>query len=336
VAARVDSVLARPVHVKGMELRVAASVGIALSGVDGDTTEALMRSADMAMYSAKRQGGGTGAHEAFTPAMEAIARARLALETDLRFALERGQLGLVYQPVLDMRTGRLRGFEALLRWESPVHGSVPPDTFIPLAEETGLIVPIGEWVLREATAQVARWRADGWHDGLALSVNVSARQLTAPTFHRCVEDALRQSGMRPAGLVLEITESALAGTDALAALTALKDLGVRLALDDFGTGYSSLSYLARLPIDVIKIDKCFTDDVPGGVNEALTHAVFALAERLGLTTVVEGVEQTAQVAPLLAMGARYGQGYLFDRPLSPVAATALIGTANSAMSAPLR
>jgi diguanylate cyclase len=327
VAARIRTELDAPIRVHGMDLRVGASVGIAVAGVDGDTTEGLLRSADMAMYAAKREGGGTGAHQVVTPAMEETARTRLAMETDLRYALERKELSLVYQPVLNMRTGRLRGFEALLRWHSPVYGSVSPATFIPLAEETGLIMPIGEWVLREATAQVARWKAAGWHDGLALSVNVSTCQLRASNFPAQVRGALRSSGIRPASLVLELTESALAGDEATGALIALKGLGVNLALDDFGTGYSSLSYLGRLPIDVIKIDKCFTDHVPGGANEPLTAAVFALADRLGVRTVVEGVELDSQVGPLLAMGAQYGQGYLWDRPLVPEAAAALIANA---------
>jgi len=310
--------------IEGLELHVTPNVGIATSGPDGGSSGALLRAAALAAEAAQDDHDVRGSRQRFVPSMADAAVARLAAEIDLRAAVERGEFVLYYQPIVTIADGRLHGFEALVRWQSPTRGLVPPAEFIPLAEETGLIELIGAWVLREATEQVARWGTAGWHDGLSMSVNMAAAQLSAPGVVGQVRTALTRSGMRPGGLILEITESALVDRAAPAVLAQLKELGVRLALDDFGTGYSSLSYLARLPINIIKVDKSFIDDVPDGPNAAVTDAVMAMAHALNVQTVAEGIEHLHQVAELHAMGCDLGQGYLFNRPLPAAQAEAML------------
>jgi diguanylate cyclase (GGDEF)-like protein/PAS domain S-box-containing protein len=310
VASRITVAMAAPFQLDGHEVRVGASIGIARAHGD-DTAEELLRNADLAMYRAKASG--KGRYEAFDPAMHAALVERLELESDLRHALERGEIALAYQPVMDLTTGQLAGAEALARWYHPVRGLIPPARFVPLAEQTGLIGPIGRWALVEACHQAMRWSGSA-----TIAVNVSGRQLEDHGFIFDVADALERSGLVPERLVLEITESVLMRDPqaALERLGALRILGVRIAIDDFGTGYSSLAYLQRFPVNVLKIDKAFVAgvDEPGGA--ALARAIVALGNALGLRTVAEGAETPEHAETLRALGCRYAQGYLFGRPMS--------------------
>ena len=320
VVDRITASLARPVSLGHRELMVGASLGVAHAR-DARNADELLRNADVAMYHAKT--AGKGRHAEFDHAMHAAAVARLELAGDLRHAVDRGELRLTYQPVVELTTGRIVGAEALLRWNRPGHGAVAPLAFIPVAEETGLIVPIGRWVLREACAQLARWRAtlpDA--ESLTMNVNVSARQLEQRAFVEEVRSALEDTGLPASKLALEITESVLVqhGDATLATLHALKSLGITLAIDDFGTGYSSLGYLQRFPVDVLKIDRAFVDGVTrGGSNAALARTIVALGDALGLRAVAEGVEQVGQQEALASLGCQLGQGYLFARPLEVAA-----------------
>ena len=314
---RITGVLKRPVVLQTREVVVSASLGVAFAR-DAKNADELLRNADVAMYQAKA--AGKGRHAEFDHAMHAAAVARLELAADLRFAVERNELRLLYQPVVELATGAVVGAEALLRWERPGHGVITPLAFVPLAEETGLIVPVGRWVLRVACAQLARWRASlPGSDALSMNVNVSGRQLAEDGFVDEVRAAIRDTGV-PAELVtLEITESVLVdhASDILTVLHELRAVGVRLAIDDFGTGYSSLGYLQKFPIDVLKIDRSFVNGVTrGGSEAALTRTIVALCAALGLDAVAEGIEQAAQQDALAALGCRRGQGYLFARPLS--------------------
>jgi EAL domain-containing protein (putative c-di-GMP-specific phosphodiesterase class I) len=271
------------------------------------------------MYRAKKAGGG---HELFVPEMYQALRERLSLEEELRHAVARDELRLVYQPILDLADQRIVGAEALLRWQHPERGLVSPATFIPVAEETGLIVPIGRWVLRQACREAAAWPRAAGADPTSLTVNISGRQLLDDALLDDIAAALRESGLDPHRLVLEITESvAMQGSaQNLERLHALKSLGVRLAIDDFGTGYSSLSYLQQFPIDVLKIDKAFIDGVARGLKDAaLARTIIALGETLALRTIAEGIETSEQHARLHEFGCALGQGYLFARPMAPAA-----------------
>ena len=320
VADRITNALRAPVPV-GTELlpreaRVGVSIGIAFA--DGPLDAAtLLRNADAAMYRAK--GEGKGRYVVFDPQLVAAAEEQLDLEHGIALAMERGELSLVYQPIVHLATGAVTSVEALLRWTHPTRGSISPSRFIPLAEASGVILELGQWALETACRAAASWplRANGQATG--VSVNVSWRQLLHPMLLAEVEAALAVSGLRPERLTLEITESVLMqDTDAaLRVLHALKNFGVRLAVDDFGTGYSSLRYLQQFPIDVLKIDKSFVDNVAGGVQDAaLARMIIVLGESLGLDLVAEGVERVVQRDLLLAMGCDFGQGYLFSEPLS--------------------
>ncbi len=311
---RLVNAVAGSLPIGGEEVFVTASLGIAVGGED-DTAEALLRDADAAMYSAKERG--RGRVELFDAEARIRAESRLVAEAALRRALERQEFVVLYQPIVSVGDGRIVGAEALVRWDVPGHDRVSPTDFIPLAEETGLIVPLGQWVLDEACDQLRRWK-DAGLDLASLSVNVSARQLSAGDFSAAVSHALRRNDLSPSALSFEITESVLMEDVefSIESLVGLKALGVRLAVDDFGTGYSSLAYLKRLPLDSLKVDRAFVDGLGTDPNDsAIVAAIVAMAGALGLSVTAEGVETERQRDELRLLGCRYAQGYLFARPL---------------------
>jgi diguanylate cyclase (GGDEF)-like protein len=325
VAQRVLDTLQAPFVLSGREVFVNASIGIAVGSVQQDANE-LLRDADAAMYVAKTNG--KGRFETFAPAMHDAVMERLTLQVELQRAVEQQEFIIQYQPIVDLDSGRITGVEALVRWQHPVRGQMPPARFIPLAEQTGLIVPIGRWVLQQACQQARRWHTQHpTTPPLGVSVNLSARQLQQPGLVSDVAAALASSGLDPASLTLEITESVLVhDTEAtITVLSNLKTLGVRLAIDDFGTGYSSLSYLQRFPVDILKIDKSFIDGVANGAEAStVARAITKLGHSLGLETVAEGIEEPEQQAAISAMGCHQGQGYHFARPLDADAITQLL------------
>jgi diguanylate cyclase (GGDEF)-like protein/PAS domain S-box-containing protein len=323
VAQKLLDVFRQPFEIAGRLLHVTASLGVTLYPFDDHDPQRLLRNADVAMYRAKE--GGRNAAQFYTSEMTVKAAEQLALESELRQALERQEFVLHYQPIAGCRDGRVISVEALLRWNSPTRGWVSPAEFIPLAEDTGLIVPIGEWVLRNACAQLARWRALGF-TGLVVSVNLSARQLRHQDFARIVEQAMHAAALPAGALEFEITESVLAQEQlALTILRELSGLGVELAIDDFGTGYSSLSYLKRFPIDRLKIDRSFVRDIPADADDmAIAQAIIAMAHSLGLRVVAEGVETREQLAFLHAQACDAMQGYYFCKPLPAEEITVLL------------
>ena len=316
IAVRVHAGLERPFDIQGHELFVHASVGIALAE-SGSTSEELMRNADTAMYAAKASGKGRS--EMFQATMHMEVRRRLQLSGDLRRALDNGELFVQYQPLVDLTSGRVLGAEALARWQHPKLGEVPPGDFIPVAEETGLIVPLGGWVLTEACAQARAWQDETGGEPIYVSVNVSPRQFRqAGTVVDQVRKATQASGIEPSLLVLEITESVLMqDREAVSReLSQLQDLGVRVAIDDFGTGYSALSYLRDFPIDMVKMDQSFVNDLSSGKgDQALVRSVVELGEALDMQIVAEGVERRDQLDSLSDMRCNIGQGYYFAHPL---------------------
>ena len=330
VADRIMHMLDEPFTLEGKEVFVRASVGIAVADANGEDGEeaakALLRNADVAMYMAKEKG--KARYQLFEPAMHDTALRRLELKADLQRALEHREFLLHYQPVVELETGRIAGVEALIRWDHPERGLVQPLDFIPLAEETGPVVPIGHWVLGEATRFAAELqRLFPTDPPLHMAVNLSARQLARPEIVDEVRAALERTGIRPEGLVLEITESMVMQDIELAIerLRRLKELGVKLAIDDFGTGYSSLNYVRRFPVDILKVDKSFIDEVSeGGEASALTAAVIELAGILNLTPVAEGIERPDQLERLLELNCDLGQGFLFAPPLPPEALRSLL------------
>ena len=315
IADRLAHVLKQPFELGGRQRFVSASFGLALAHQDA-TAEGLIRDADAAMYHAK--GHGKARLEVFDESLRTKALERLELEAGLRDALAQQQLELHYQPEIDLKTGALYGMEALLRWTHPIHGMVSPARFVPIAEQSGLIVPIGEWVLRTACIQAAEWR-DAGHTDFVMAVNLSPRQLSDPNLATVVANTLSDTGIPPSALCLEITESAIMEDPeaAHAVLQSLKALGVRLAIDDFGVGYSSLSHLKYLlPVDVIKIDKSFVDGITaGGDDRAIIAAIISLAHELGVQAIAEGVEDAQQVNALRSMDCHIAQGYHFSKPL---------------------
>ncbi|OHC63896.1 MAG: diguanylate cyclase [Rhodocyclales bacterium GWA2_65_20] len=312
-----------PFDKDGIELFVTASLGIALLPDDGIEPTALLMNAETAVTHAKKLGGNTLQY--YQRVMNAHSGERLAMEADLRHAIERDELFLEYQPCVDAATGSLVGVEALLRWRHPERGLIAPDHFIPVADESGIIVGIGEWVLQAACSQGRVWQEAGFD--IYVSVNVSAVQFAQPRTLEVVSRVLHETGLQPGNLQLEITESVLmhdAGS-AVGMLRALKNMGLRISVDDFGTGYSSLSYLKRFPIDVLKIDKSFVYDLPdAGEDAAITRAIIALARSLKLGTVAEGVETEAQARFLQAEGCDRFQGYFFGRPMDAKALEGLL------------
>jgi EAL domain-containing protein (putative c-di-GMP-specific phosphodiesterase class I) len=284
-----------------------------------------MRNADLAMYQAKATG--EGGYARYDPQMHSGLVERLQLEADLRRAVEAGELGLHYQPTIDLGSGLLIGFEALVRWSHPTRGLIAPSEFIPVAETTGLIRSIGQWVLAEACRQAVAWGADDPRRPLTMSVNVSGRQFDRADLPAIVRTVLAETGLPAERLCLEMTESVLMNDteENLAKLQQLKAIGVRLAIDDFGTGYSSLSYLRRFPVDTLKIDRSFVERVGEQTDDAtLARTIVNLGQSLGMATVAEGIEQYTQFLALRRMGCELGQGFYFDRPLPPADAARLI------------
>jgi diguanylate cyclase (GGDEF)-like protein len=325
VAERICDVLCQPIHLDSQEARsvsVTASVGVAFGQLG--SADDLLRDADFALYEAK--GAGKNRWVVFESSMQTAAQDRIELEMDLREALDAGQFFLLYQPTFDLESETITGLEALIRWRHPVRGVVSPDAFIPLAEQTGLIVPIGRWVLDTACHQAAAWRRQGYE--LGMSVNVSARQLDEPDFILDVAGALAVTEIDPATLTLEITETVLMRDPEISAprLAALKAVGVRIAIDDFGTGYSSLAYLRQFPVDALKIDRSFISAIAASSeSKALIHTLVQLGKVLGLETVGEGIEEQAQLRHLQNERCDSGQGFLFARPLTVEAVEDLLG-----------
>ena len=309
--------LATPIAAGGAEVFITASIGIACTTPHVTESTPLLSNADAAMYQAKKRGG--GGVEVFGEAMRVRVLDRMNTEHSLHRALERSELRLFYQPVVEVAGRTTMGAEALLRWEHPEHGLVGPNRFIPVAEESGLIIPIGAWVLHEACCAAALLAVGpARRPGGTVEVNLSARQIDHPDIVATIERILSETGLDPAGLTLKITESALMGDapSALRVLRALKNLGVTLAIDDFGTGYSSLSYLQRFPLDILKIDKSFVDELDQDAGGAeIVAAVVKLAHALGLEVVAEGVESERQLDCLQRLECDFAQGYLFSRPV---------------------
>jgi diguanylate cyclase (GGDEF)-like protein/PAS domain S-box-containing protein len=317
LAGRLSTAFRAPFNLGEREVFATASMGIAVGRSPDATPESLLRDADAAMYKAKERG--RARYEVFDEDMREQLLRRLDTEHAMPRALERNEFRILYQPIVSLETGTMTGVEALVRWEHPEHGLITPAEFVPIAEDNGLIVPLGSWVLRQAMEQAAGWQREyPSRCDLHVTVNLSARQLQDPGLPFAVATALDELSMDPAALTLEITESVLMSDRdvCLARLLDLKVLGVRLAIDDFGTGYSSLAYLQRFPLDVLKVDKAFVDGVAHGPEEAaLAAAIVRLGHSLHLLTVAEGVEQPEQVAHLRRLGCHEAQGYLFARPL---------------------
>ena len=327
VAERIHQELAAPLEVQGSELFISVSVGIALSSAGYECPEDMLRDADTAMYRAKM--GGRARHQVFTGEMHQRAVSSLRLETDLRRAVERREIVPFYQPVVDLDTGTVVGFEALARWRHPSQGTLLPDLFIPAAEETGVVVELGEWMLSEACRQAREWqrRYPLW-SRLGISVNVSSHQIAQAGLAAAVARVLRATGLDPACLTLEITESALMHNLSVGAgvLQRLHAMSVGLHLDDFGTGYSSLAYLHSFPIQALKVDRSFVNRMDREPPEAaIVKAIVSLAHDLGMEVVAEGIETPAQVAALRGLRCRRGQGFLFSKPLPAEEAERLLG-----------
>lgn len=312
VAERLLEELRQPVQLAGYDLAVLASVGVAVAA-PGMTTSSLLRDADIAMYEAKR--AGKGQIKIFDPAMRLGATRQLEYRSELGSALENGEFRLVYQPLVSLHTGEVVGAEALLRWRHPVRGEVSPAEFIPIAEKSGLIGSIGEWVMNEAMAEAKRWQVRGPR---YVSINVSAVQLRTEGFVGLVRDALRRNDLDPVNVLLEVTETILVQEieSASSVLDELRALGLRIAIDDFGTGYCSLSYLQRFPVDVLKIDRQFVDEVDGDAKQSsLAKMILQMSATLEITTVAEGIERPSQLDALRQFGCDIGQGFLLSRPL---------------------
>jgi diguanylate cyclase (GGDEF)-like protein/PAS domain S-box-containing protein len=325
IAERMQEALHAPLRNEESDVVVTASIGIAFGGADLDGHEELLRDADLAMYRAKASG--KARYEVFDTGSRATERARMELENDLRRALERGELRVHYQPIVDARDGRIVAFEALARWAHPQRGLLNAAAFIPLAEESGTISALGRWVLREALAQIAQWQRDYPSDRpLGVSVNLSPREVLQPRLPSNVAEALREANVAPQSLALEITESLFVDTgDAtLSTLRELASLGVQLHLDDFGTGYSSLSYLHRFPISAVKIDRYFISRLDAAECEEIVRSVVELSRRLGMRTIAEGAESDEQGARLREIGCNLLQGYACARPVPPREAEALL------------
>jgi len=318
-----------PLPLGGHDVAPRVSIGVTAAR-PGDTPEELVRRADVAMYAAKNTGGGRCTW--FDPIMDQIADADARLATDLRQAIARDELFVLYQPIVELPHGRLAGVEALLRWRHPVHGLVSPAVFIPLAERNGYIVELGRWVLREVVRQAREWELTyGDAAPEKVSVNISARQLREPHFPAEVDELLRSSGLTPHRLVAEVTETAVLGTgEALDAVRALHALGLRVALDDFGTGQSSLSLLVDCPVKILKVDKSFVDGVTGASAQAvIVDGLIGITTGLKIEAVAEGVETADQAYRLHKMGYRFAQGFHFARPMPGADIALLLGVVSA-------
>ncbi|MNI36585.1 Phytochrome-like protein cph2 [compost metagenome] len=314
----------KPVKVQAHELFISASIGISLYPFDGDDIGNLVKNADTAMYVAKNQGRNGAQY--YDSAMNAKAESNLKMEIKLRGALRQNEFKLYYQPKYDLKEGRITGMEALIRWQHPELGLVPPAEFIPLAEELGLLNPIGEWVLRTACEQNKKWQDEGVQ-ALSISVNISASQFQHPDFLDTVKQILEETSLEPHYLELELTESVIMnnGSMAIVRLKKLKELGILISIDDFGTGFSSLSYLKYFPIDSLKIDRSFIKDIPDAPKDtAITKTILALGRRLNIKVVAEGVETEQQLAFLASRKCDEVQGYLISKPLPPDEAIRLL------------
>jgi diguanylate cyclase (GGDEF)-like protein len=327
IAIRLADTLRAPMEVCDFVTTVAASIGVAMSGAFGETADDLLRNADMAMYAAKSSSRGRA--QVFQSVLRADAVARSELAGLLRGAEQRGELRLDYQPIVELEGGAVVGLEALVRWQPPGRPLLMPDQFIDLAEQTGDIVPMGSWILREACRQTRDWQVRLGLPDLQVSVNLSARQFQEQDLVETVRTVLEETELPPSSLVLEITESGLmqrtSGT--IGRLTELRSLGIHLAIDDFGTGYSSLSYLERFPVDSLKIDRSFIAELlPSGERPAIAQAIVELGRTLDLRVVAEGIEEPDQAEWLMSLGCAYGQGYLYSRPLGVDATEAFLAT----------
>jgi EAL domain-containing protein (putative c-di-GMP-specific phosphodiesterase class I) len=309
------SVLKDPFMVDNSELIVTASIGISLYPQDGTDAETLIKNSDIAMYRAKEKGGNT--YQIYNSEMNKRSLHRLNIEVDMRKAIERNEFLVYYQPLVDLKSGKMFGMEALIRWKHPVYGMINPGEFIPLAEETGLIIPLGNWVLRQACNQNRIWLEQGYPP-LCVSVNISVNQFHQSNFYNVIEEVLLESGLDPQLLCLEITENVAMQnvSHIIDMMNKLRQLGVRISIDDFGTGYSSLSYLKRFRVHTLKIDQSFIRDVTSDEdNAAIVTALIAMSHRLKIKSLAEGVETKEQLDFLLSQGCDEIQGYVFSKPM---------------------
>jgi predicted signal transduction protein with EAL and GGDEF domain len=314
IAAKLFNVLQKPLRIGTQEIYITSSIGVSIYPNDGETAETLIRNADAAMYKAKEDG--RNSFQFYTQDMTERAFERVLMETNLRRALERGEFVVYYQPQYDTRQQRLIGLEALIRWQHPDLGLVAPAKFIPIAEETGLIVPLDRWVMGAVMRQVTAWYQQGFMPG-RVALNLAMKQLDQEDFMAAIQNMLNESGCQPQWLAFEITESNIMRNPekAIAILEQISDLGIEIAVDDFGTGYSSLAYLKRLPVDKLKIDQSFVHDVPRDDEDvAIVKAIIALAKSMKLSVIAEGVEHRQQADFLLQHGCEQIQGYFYSHP----------------------
>jgi len=311
LATSLTEIVGQPYEIDGHRIRSSVSIGIAVGPGDGDNADDLLMAADLALYAVKA--GTRGTYRFYQKSMNEEINDRRQIEMDLREAIERNELELHYQPIIDLRRNVITGFEALARWRHPVKGLVPPAVFIPVAEDSGLILPLGRWALAEACRQAAQWP-----EALKVAVNLSPVQFSVPNLHETIESLLAETNLAPHRLELEITERLFMeeSEKTLSTLHRLKELGVRISMDDFGTGYSSLSYLRSFPFDKIKVDRTFVSDLAAGTEHVvIVQAVVSIARALGMTTTAEGVETRGQQEFLAALGCDEAQGYLFSAPV---------------------
>ncbi len=324
IASKILMLFKTPFNLGGHNIHLGASIGIALYPNDGDNPDTLIRNADTAMYHAKEQGRNN--YQFFTTEMERRVRERVILEADLRKGLERDEFKLYYQPIYSLKTETIMGFEALIRWQHPDSGFMSPTKFIPIAEERGLIIPIGEWVLRRACQQLDQWSRQT-DKPLYMSINISAHQFTKKEFIHTINDILNKSTFAPEQLIFEITETAMMDNlgYTIQTLKQLRAMGIQIAMDDFGTGYSSFTYLKQLPIDILKLDHIFMRDVMHDPDSAeIAASIIDLAKKLRLNVIAEGIETTEQLGFLKSHQCARGQGYLFSKPLPQDEAEALL------------